>query len=328
MSPSNSAWAVRPYPDDVYRMAEFLANGMAAIGWLAAGDLTGCDREQIRTRLRDSYEYEPRRLGQATGSVDRFVNQIKVGDAVAVPDGDKIYFGVVSSEYSFKQHLASGEGGYPHWIGVDYHFGGQPILRSELPAVLFDSLKGRQCVFGLPADAVWDVINHPNRFVAVDTGDPRVKAEYIKNLSAGKVPGINSPRFEKAVRKVLSFYFPELRPLPTTNAPVGADTDLITDLPGGIVIRVQVKCYRDEWGELREDPVHQLRNSMEIGEHGLIVTTNRASEAAQKLAASDPLKPMGIIDGPEFAQLLFDNLDKLDAEDMWTLGLRRALAVR
>lgn len=323
-----NAWAIRPYPHGIYRIAEFLYNRMAAIGWPDTGDLTGCDRDQICTKLTKAYQYETRQLGQSTGIVDRFVNQIVVGDAIAVPDGVKIYFGIVTGGYSFKQHLATDDEGYPHWIGIDYNFNGQPILRSEFPAILFDSLKGRQTVFSLPSEAVWDVIKNPNRFVPVDTGDQTAKAEYIKSLSAGKVPGINSPRFEEAVLKVLSYYYPGLCRLATTNSPVGADTDLKTSLPGGIVIRVQVKCYRDTWGELQEDAVRQLRDSMELGEHGIIVTTNRASEAAYKLAASDSMKPIGIIDGPEFAQLVFDNLDKLNDGDMWTLGIRRALTVR
>jgi predicted Mrr-cat superfamily restriction endonuclease len=322
------AWAVRPYPHNIHRVPEFLANRMAAIGWPSIGDLAGCDREQINSKLKDSYQYEGGRLGQSTGVVDRFVNQVEIDDPIVVPDGDKVYLGVVTSGYSFKQHLATEKEGYPHWIGVDYRFDGQPILRSELPAALYDSLKGRQTVFSVPADAVWNVINNPSRFLPVDTGDQEVKAEYVSSLSAGGTPGINSPRFEEAVLKILSFYFPGLQRLATTNAPAGADTDLKTSLPGGIVVRVQVKCYRDDWGELRDDAVTQLRDSMEVGEHGIIVTSNRAGESAQKLAASDSLRPIGIIDGPEFSQLVFDNLDRLNDEDIWALGLRRALAVR
>jgi len=301
---------------------------MAAIGWPMIGDLSGCSRNEFSERLGTAYQYEPRGLGQRTGIVDRFVNQIQRGDAVVVPDGDKVYFGVVSSGYSFNKHLASEAEGYPHWIGIDYRFNGQPILRSELPAVLFDSLKGRQTVFALPADATWDVLDHPDRFFTVDTGDLKVQAAYVKGLSEGIVPGINSSRFETAVLKVLSFYFPNLQRLATTNAPVGADTDLKTSLPGDVVIRVQVKCYQDDQGELQEDAVRQLRESMDPGDHGIVVTTNRVSETARALATSDTAKPIGVVDGPDFAQLVFDNLDRLDDEDIWSLGLRRALAVR
>ncbi|HUW34669.1 MAG TPA: restriction endonuclease [Planctomycetota bacterium] len=309
-------------------MNEFLSNGMAAIGWPDTGDLTGCDRNQILSRIKKQYPAGPRSLGQTTGIVDRFVNQVKVGDAVAVPDGDKVYFGKVSEGYSFKEQLVGDDLGYPHWIGVHYVFGSKPLLRSELPALLFDSLKGQQAVFGLPPDAVWDVINHPKRFLPVDTIDQDVKTEYIRKLSCGQVPGISSPRFEEAVQRVLSLYYPGLQRLPTKNAPNGGDTDLKTSLPGGVVIRVQVKCYQDHVGEISEAAVRQLRESMELGEHGIVVTTNRASEKARKLAESDPQKPIGIIDGPRFAEIVFENLEQLKDQDIWALGLRRSLTVR
>lgn len=302
---------------------------MAAIGWPASGDLTALNRTQIAAKLRDSYyaSASAQSLGQVVGIVDRFVNQIKVGDGIVVPDGDQVYFGRIASAYSFHPDLQADGEGYPHWVGVNYAFEGRPLLRLELPAVLFDALKGRQTVFGLPADAVAGVVEHPERYCPVDAADEQVRASYGERLSQGVVPGINSPRFEEAVCRVLSYYFPGLERLATTNAPLG-DTDLKTSLPGGIVVRVQVKCYQDSWGALTEAAVQQLRDSMELGEHGIIVTTNKVSPEAVNAAGKDPAKPIGIIDGVEFAQLVFDNLDRLADQDLWALGLRRAVANR
>ncbi len=324
------AWAVRPYPHGIYRMEEFLSQKMAAIGWPKLGDLKGCDREQIAERIKTHYGGSLRHVGQVTGIIDRFVNQIQIGDAIVIPDGNNVYFGIVTGGYVYKPELATLDEGYPHWIGVEYLFDGKAILRSQLPAIVFDALKGRQSVFGLPPEVIWEVIDNPDRFTPVlaDTEDQKTKEEYTKKLSDGEVVGINSPRFEEIVRKVLSIYFPGLQRLSTRNAPKGADTDLKTSLPGNIVIRVQVKCYQNKHGELTEDVVHQLRDSMEDGEHGIIVTTNKVSNEARKLAESDSSKPIGIIDGAEFAQLVFDNIDKLDDEDLWALGLRRRLTLR
>lgn len=330
MSALKRAWAIRPYPHGRYRMKEFLSSGMAAIGWPAIGDLTGTSRDQIREKLAKHYKYKnSQSLGQKTGIIDRFANMIKVGDAVVIPDGSTAYFGVVTDGYAFKQHLATDDEGYPHWIGVQYKFDNHPILRSELPAVLFDALKGRQSVFGLPPEIVWDIIDNPKRFSPIPPSDQEIelREKYIELLAGGKIPGINSPRFEEAVRKVLSFYFPGLSRLATTNAPIGADTDLKTALPGGIVIRVQVKCYRDDLGKLSSNAVIQLRNSMDDGERGIIVTTNTVSKEARD-SADHPQKPISFIEGPEFAQLVFENLDQLGTEDLWALGIRRSLAMR
>lgn len=323
------AWAIRPYPHRRYRVPEFLQSQMAAIGWPATGDLTGLDRTQITTKLREAYyaSASAQSLGQTVGIVDRFVNQIQIGDAVVIPAADKVYFGRVASPYSFHPDLQGTDLGYPHWIGVNYVFDGHPLLRLELPAVLFAALKGRQTVFGLPADAVAKVVEHRERYCAVDIPDEEVKTSYGKSLSLGIAPGINSSSFEEAVRKVLSLYFPGLERLATTNAAVG-DTDLKTSLPGGIVVRIQVKCYQDQQGPLTEEAVQQLRGSMELGDHGIVVTTNRVSPEAIKAAETDPSRPISIIEGVEFSQLVFDNLEQLTDQELWSLGLRREIATR
>ncbi len=330
------AWAVRPYPHGIYRIKEFLNNGIAAIGWPDFGDLSDCKTwEQIVERLKAHNYEEGRSLSQVAGIISRFVNEIKEGDAIVVPAGKDIYFGVVTKEYFFKEHLV--KDGYPHWIGVEYMFDGKPIPRSQLPQVIYDPLKCLQTVFALPGVDVWEVINNPKRFQPINVNnkvredEQQVLNDYIKRLSTGRMPGINPTQFEEVVRKVLELYFPGLERLSTRNSPKGADTDLKAELPGNVTVRVQVKCYRDDWGKpLGEDAVKQLRGSMRPGDNGIIVTTGKASEEAKKLADSDPEKPIAIIEGPDFAQLVFDNIEKLSDQDLWELGLRcnRVLSVR
>lgn len=262
-------------------MKEFRTQGIAAIGWPRVGNLSGCDRDVIKERLRREY-YESASamsLGQATGIGYRFV-RIKAGDGVAIPDGDRVYFGVVTAGYEFKLEFQPDALGYPHQMPVD------PGVTQE------------------------------------------TKERYVADLAAGAIPGINSPRFELAVQKVLGFYFPELRRLSTTDSPPGADTDLKTEFPGGIVIRIQVKCFQENAGPLGPSAVAQLRNSMEPGEHGILVTTNSVEPQAMELADSEPIKPIGIISGREFAELVFENLGRLTDADLWTLGLRRQLTGR
>jgi predicted Mrr-cat superfamily restriction endonuclease len=325
------AWAIRPWPHDVYRLREFLGQKMAAIGWPATGDLSGLDREAIRARLKESYgrEASPQSLGQTTGILDRFVNQIAIEDAVVIPDGEHVYFGVVTNTYKFNPEFQPEPLGYPHQIGVSYEFAGRAVLRQSLDSTLFDALKGRQTVFAVPAAHAWDVIHNPRRYAPVDPGEEReVQTEYVRALSEGRMAGVNSPSFEKAVEKVLTLYFPGLRRLATTASPEGGDTDLKADLPGDVVVRVQVKCFRDNQGPLDKSAVIQLRNSMEEGEHGIVVTTNRVADNARIEAEVDASKPIGIIDGETFAQLVLDSIEQLDDRDLWTLGLRRRLGVR
>ena len=325
------AWAVRPMPHGVYRIKEFLEKEIAAIGWPAMGDLSGHDREAIRKRLLLAYgsNNSPQSIGQTTGIIDRFVNGIRIGDAVAVPDGQFVYFGTTISEYGFHEEVSSDDKGYPHWKRLKYCFNGKPIKRTDLSANLFSALTGRQTVFKLPSDDVWYIINNQDRFNPKDASQYQtIKSEYIAKLQRGNLPGINSSSFEKAAQRVLSIYFPGLVKLASTNAPIGFDTDLKTTLPSGIVIRVQVKCFQDEWGKLGAEVVRQLRGSMDEGDLGIIITTGSISEDAALEANKDQLKSIRFINGSEFADLVFDNIEKLDDDDLWNLGLRKNLIVR
>lgn len=329
--PDHKAWVIRPYPHGKYRVKEFLSNGLVAIGWPALGDLTGLDREQIRETLRKSYypEGESRALGQVVGIVDRFVNQIRARDLVVIPDGNAVFFGRVIRPYFFQAQLQSEKEGYPHCLGVKYLFDSKAIQRSELPAVFFDALKGRQSVFGAPTELVQEVVDNPTRYQSYDSMiDINMKRDYLQKLSTGHLPGINSNSFEIAVMKLFSLYFPGLRPLGTRNAPIGADSDLRADLPGQITIRVQVKCFQDSSGPLDASVVTQLRGSMEPGDHGIVVTTSKVAKAAREAAESDLTKPVAIIGGSEFAELLFDKADSLTDKELWSFGLRRTVAIR
>ena len=164
---------------------------MAAIGWPGLGCLLRKSRGEIREKLHPTYGIEGRKLGNATGQVDRFVNQIKVGDIVVVPSGGEAYFGEVTREYHFDPQLQPDEEGYPHWIGVEYLK--EPIARRLLPEKLFRSLKARMTVFGLDAELAQEVMKKPENFRGFRKASERIpeetKREYAERLEKGTLPG-------------------------------------------------------------------------------------------------------------------------------------------
>ncbi|MDR1166971.1 MAG: hypothetical protein LBO66_14085 [Deltaproteobacteria bacterium] len=120
-------WVIRPEPNYTNRLREFLEQGMMAIGWPGMGDLSGgLSREDISQRLRATYTHyetdQKHDLSVAAGILDRFVNQVKVGDYVLVPEEPRFYIGEVLSDYIFKPELDNdgADAGYPHWRAVRY----------------------------------------------------------------------------------------------------------------------------------------------------------------------------------------------------------------
>lgn len=60
---------------------------------------------------------------------------------------------------------------------------------------------------------------------------------------------------------------------------------------------------------------------MEPGDNGIVVTSTETSEEAERTANQSDMK-VEIIDGSEFTDLLFDNIEDLDSEELEMLGLQ------
>ena len=265
------AWVVRPYPHNIYRMREFLDENMIAIGWPGIGDLSFVrTRDDIEQALGTEYQSSPRQLGQAKGNLFRFVREIELDDYVVVPDGGDVYFGSVTSDYRYVAE--NDEQGFPHQRSVNWFHEKSPFPRQLLTGRNWNTLKGRQPVFEIRhLDDVRDTVETKSQFFARPSSykpNAELKKEYLSSLQEGSLRGVNPNTFEDAVCELLSKYYPGLRRLSTTNSSDG-DTDLMTELPGNVIVRVQVKHFYPKEGDLRPRVVEQLAASMDPGDQGL-----------------------------------------------------------
>ncbi|MDR3203570.1 MAG: hypothetical protein LBV23_02325 [Deltaproteobacteria bacterium] len=166
---SKNLWVIRPEPNFTNRLDSFIADNMVAIGWPAVGDLGGgLDRNQLSSRLLRTYEHykdeQKSELAVAAGVLDRFVNQIRIGDIILVPNDDKIYLAEVTGPYEFHPELGDDrpEAGYPHWHKVKYLNGGRPFCNiKDLPLGVRRSVDCRLTVFSIhsAAKAMWEFLN-------------------------------------------------------------------------------------------------------------------------------------------------------------------------
>ncbi|MDR1546379.1 MAG: hypothetical protein LBU12_06655 [Deltaproteobacteria bacterium] len=158
---SGNLWVVRPEPNFVNRLDDFLRRGMVAVGWPATGDLGGClDRAAMTERLLASYEHYSGELKSdlavAAGVLDRFVNQIQPGDLALVPNGEDVYLSDVVGRYEFHPELGTDapDAGYPHWRRVTYRNEAQPHCRiKDLPLGVRRSIDCRLSVFSVRSAA-------------------------------------------------------------------------------------------------------------------------------------------------------------------------------
>lgn len=245
---AENAWVVRPKPHEYNRLDEFLEDGLVAIGWPDYGDLSGYSKTDIREMIEGRHDWSPQKTGQVVGMINRFVNDIETGDFVLVPSGGNVYLGRIQTDYDFDENKSSDDTGYPHQRKVEWSFGGSAINRSSLPGKLHDSLKGRLTVFSADVDRVQNLSESELDFRERDRYN-ELQEEYLARLQEGELRGVHSASFEDLAVIVLENYFPNITRQSTTSDAEG-DTDLKTDLPGGVTVRVQVKHFYPEKGEL------------------------------------------------------------------------------
>ncbi|MEH7459329.1 restriction endonuclease [Bacillus sp. JJ1127] len=330
------AWVVRPFPHGVNRMKEFLTkhkhqdtgNGIIAIGWPGIGDLSEVSkRKEVKKVVEGKYTYSPKALGQKAGVIYRFLQEIEIGDYVLVPDGRFTYIGRIASSYKYDESVDNGEEGYPHQRWVEWLYEKKAIPRKMLTGRLFDSLKGRQTLYSTYYEDIHEIVTEKKHYFSEQT-DIEMKNAYLEKLQAGGLFGVTSSSFENAVCTLLSLYYPGLYRLSTTSSEVG-DTDLLAELPGGLTVRIQVKHFYIGGGALQDWVVKQLADSMDAGNHGIIVTSGIVGKDAEALAqeyAAKENKNIGFINGQEFVDMLFEDLERLPEEALMTFGLAKKVA--
>ena len=315
------AWIVRPYPNGLYRTKDFLLQNIVAIGWPCIGDLTGKNtRDSIKHAVLSYYSYSsPQSLGQSAGNLYRFKEEMKADDYVLVPDGNLVYIGIINSPYKYESSVDSEVEGYPHQRNVKWLHDKKAIPRKFITGRVFDSLKGQQTVFTTYHDDIDDIVKNKRHYFTQQT-NIELKNEYLSRLQSGRLININSSTFEDAVCSLFSNYYPGLRRLSTTNSTTG-DTDLLAELPPNVTIRIQVKHFYPALGEIQEDVVDQLANSMNIGDNGIIVTSGAVGQDARKKAEQFNDKTIGFIEGQQFVDLLFQSMDNMSQDALNTFGL-------
>ena len=110
---------------------EFVQGGYVGLGWLDGQDLSGIDFGDLRGRLKEAYPKKSNNtIGSWTGSIYRFIHDIRKGDWVLTParDASQIYVGKVGSDY-FCQQVHDDP--YDHRRDVEWC--SQPVERRALP---------------------------------------------------------------------------------------------------------------------------------------------------------------------------------------------------
>ena len=99
---------VRAGTDAIY-IDDFKKYEVIAIGFLALGDLTNLNSEQIRQAVCDAYpDYNNSQIGMQSGQVTKFVNEFQINDYVISYNSKKDLYlvGRITSGYYHSNELS------------------------------------------------------------------------------------------------------------------------------------------------------------------------------------------------------------------------------
>lgn len=135
-------WMIRPYPEGIDRVQAFIHNGMIAVSW-GVPDITGCYTKEEIAKIVATVEDEPSAANLKTDLLNRFSNQLTIGDYVIVPNADVVYTAMVTSDYYYAANTPE----YGHQHKVEWLFGGKPISHKDLPEEIQKALNKTRIAF-------------------------------------------------------------------------------------------------------------------------------------------------------------------------------------
>lgn len=180
--PGQRAWLLRGVFEGKSAVPDWIENSYVAIGWPELGELPdGLTREELTKRMGQTYpDHSLGRLRNSVGNVDRFLNQMAIGDFVVTPDGSDVYVGLVNSE--------------PYWVSsaggrrdlrrrsVEWANAERPLQREEVSEAAYSKMRTL-----LTVTEITDLLAEFAAAVGLDIAETEAVTEPAKGASLASV---------------------------------------------------------------------------------------------------------------------------------------------
>lgn len=133
-------------PHGIPRLRQFIDEKFVCIGWPGIDNLENVDKNEIKKRLAEEYGYTGRKLGNALGQVNTFINTMQKGDIIIITERDWAYIGTVG-KYVYEQKYDNYQDGMCHRRSVEWS---DKILINSLDSSLQRLLSNRNTICQYP----------------------------------------------------------------------------------------------------------------------------------------------------------------------------------
>ena len=281
------------------------------IGWFTENpiDWDFSNKDFLKEKYRVLYPDDPNmRVNQNVGQINRFVNEMKIGDLVISPYMDnQLLVGTIESDLFFKEDSTSP---YPWRKNVKWYK--EKIDRHSLSVPLQNTLRSSLTCFKVSsADEILIELGlmkkSDNQFIHNGEITPITNYELIRK----RFLELDATEFEYLV----SFMLRTLGFEPTQEigkvGDGGIDFEGILDVSGIASINLQVQVKRYDKGAIGEKDIRNFRGALKKDFQGCFITLSSFNKKAIESATDKEREQIQLIDGNRFTEIFIEQYEKI-----------------
>ncbi len=291
--------------------AAFHHNGYIGIGWFDENPIGWdlADKDFLKTKYRAKYPHDPNmRMNQNVGQINRFVNEMRVGDIVICPFQDSsLLIGKVSSELYFQM-----DGTSPYSWRKAVEWFSNTVDRHTLSVPLQNTLRSSLTCFKVTsADEILVELGFMQKkdFITARKGSelPMTNFELIRK----RFLDLDGTEFEYLVSYLLrSLGFEPTQEIGKVGDG-GIDFEGILDVSGIASINLQVQVKRYDKGIIGEKEIRSFRGALKKDFQGCFITLSSFNRKAIESATDKEREQIQLIDGERFTEIFIEQYEKI-----------------
>lgn len=285
-------------------------NDLEDLSWLIEEEdkLEGASWKKLRKKYAEEYNGSSISIGIGCGQIWKFVYETDKGDLVLVPTPRRtILIAEVVGDYEFKWNWDD-DCDYAHRRRVKWL---KEVDRDDLPEHLKSSMSAHLTVYNvdkheIAIEQILGLRRERKRWRKVE----KVSGDELVEVVLERIRSLSPREFEEFISHLLGVMGFETM---TTEyvSDKGVDVIGVLNAEGLTNVRLKVQVRRTQ-SNIGIKEVQRTRGTLEVDEHGAMITTSGFSPAAQQEAESEKMKQISLVDGETLVDMILSHYAELD----------------
>jgi restriction system protein len=290
----------------------FKNKGYIGIGWFPESleNIDYTNKDSLKLAYKNLYPNDPyMRMNQNVGQINRFVNEMKIGDIIISPfNNNQLLVGTIQSDTYYEKDLSS-----PFYWRKKVSWFTEAIDRHTLSVPLQNTLRSSLTCFKIVlADEILASLGLLAKSTEANTSENQVYSPASNyELIRKRFLELDATEFELLVSYLLRTLGFDPRQETGKVGDGGIDFEGVLDVFGVASINLQVQVKRYDKGVIGEKEIRSFRGALKKDYQGCFITLSTFNKKAVDSANDKEREPIQLIDGTRFTEIFIEQYDKI-----------------